>query len=151
MTFITYTTALTFLLIALIHFLWGINIYWPAANETAIARAVVGARGITQMPNFWACSFVALALIIGAMIVLQLGGVIAIKVFPLWLFQLAGVGLALVFLSRGIIGFTPFWEALLPEEPFRTWNKQFYSPLCLLLSTAVAVLVVQSKLLNSSL
>jgi len=103
------------------------------------------------MPNFWACSFVALALIIGTMIVLRLGGVIAIGALPLWLFQLAGVGLALVFLSRGIIGFTPFWESLLPEDPFRTWNKQFYSLLCLLLSTAVAVFVVRSKLLISSL
>ena len=150
MTFITYTTALTFLLIALTHFIWG-SYLLARPNEISLARAVVSARGITQMPNFWACSFVALALIIRTLIVLRLGGVVAIKALPLWLFQLASVGLVLVFLSRGIIGFTPFWETLLPEEPFRTWNKQFYSPLCLLLGLAVAVLVVRSKLLSSSL
>lgn len=151
MTILSYVTAVILLLIALIHLLWGIDVYWPAKDEAALARAVVGAKDITQMPNFWACSFVTVALLIGAVIVLRLGGVMDVKAFgltalPLWLFQLAGLGFALVLLSRGIIGLTPFWAQITPEEPFRTWNKQFYSPLCIALGMLVNSIVVFSKI-----
>ena len=42
MTLLSQATAFILLLIALLHFLWGINIYWPAKDEAALARAVVG-------------------------------------------------------------------------------------------------------------
>jgi len=145
MTVLSYITAFIFLLIALLHFLWGIDVYWPATDETSLAQAVVGVQGITQMPNFWACSFVTVALLISTVIVLRLGGVIEIKALPLWLFQLAGFGLALVFLARGIVGFTSFWQSITPEEPFRTLNKLFYSPLCIALGLAVAWFLLKSK------
>lgn len=138
MTQISYIIAFIFLLIALLHFLWGVDVYWPASDETSLARAVVGAKGITQMPNFWACLFVTVALLISTVIILRLGGVIELKALPLWLFQLAGLGLAIVFLARGIVGFTSFWQSITPEEPFRTLNKQFYTPLCVALGLAVA-------------
>lgn len=150
MTLLTYITAFILLIIALLHMLWGVDVYWPAKDETSLARAVVGAKGITQMPNVWACSFVVIALLIGTVIVLRLGGVlgggvIGMKALPLWVFQLAGLGLALVFLSRGIVGFTAFWQAITPEEPFRTLNRQFYSPLCLALGVAIAALLIHSR------
>jgi len=92
MTFITYTTALTFLLIALTHFIWG-SYLLARPNEISLARAVVSARGITQMPNFWACSFVALALIIRTLIVLRLGGVVAIVELATPIFIREGVNI----------------------------------------------------------
>lgn len=97
------------------------------------------------MPNFWACSFVTVALLIGTAIILRLGGVIEMKALPMWLFQLAGAGFAFVLLARGIAGFLPFWEAITPEEPFRTLNKQYYSPLCLALGLSVAMIVLKSR------
>lgn len=153
MTTLTYLTSFILLLIAVLHFLWGVDVYWPAKDEASLAKMVVGAKGITQMPNFWACSFVTVALLIGAVIVLRLAGVMDVKAFglkalPLWLFQLAGLGFALVLLSRGIIGFTPFWAQITPEEPFRTWNKQFYSPLCIALGMLVNSIIVFSKFQN---
>lgn len=149
MTLLSQATAFILLLIALLHFLWGINIYWPAKDEAALARAVVGAKGITQMPNFWACSFVTVALLIGTVIVLRLGGAIQMTAIPLWIFQILGAGFALVLLARGIVGFTPFWASLTPEEPFRTLNRLYYSPLCLGLGASVLALLIWSRFYNS--
>lgn len=144
MTNLSLATAFILLLIAAIHLLWGLNVYFPAKDETSLARAVVGAKGITQMPGFFACSFVAVALLIGSVIVLRLGGVFELSAVPLWLFRLAGAGFAFVLLARGIVGFLPFWAEITPEEPFKTLNRQFYSPLCLTLGAAVATLVVRA-------
>jgi len=131
--------------IAALHFLWGLGVYWPAGDETSLARAVVGAKDIARMPSFLACSVVSICLLIGMMIVLRLGGVMKIKFIPLWLFKLVGMGMALVFLSRGIVGFLPFWAEMTPEEPFRTFDKRYYSPLCLALGLAVGTLVFRAK------
>jgi len=148
MTALAYITAFIFILIAFIHCLWGIDIYWPAKDEASLASAVVGAQGLSQMPNLAACLFVAAALVIGTIIVLRLGGVIELKRLPIWLFHLAGFGLAAVFLARGIVGFTAFWVEMTPEEPFRTLNRKFYSPLCIALGVAVSTLLIHSKFLS---
>ena len=145
MTNLAYATSFVLLLIAALHLLWGLGVYWPASDETSLARAVVGAEGITQMPSFFACSFVTVALLIGTGIVLRLGGVLELSALPLWLFRLAGAGFAFVLLTRGIVGFLPFWAEVTPEEPFRTLDKQFYSPLCVALGLAVASVVVGSR------
>lgn len=145
MTIISQATAFILLLIALLHFLWGINFYWPAKDEAALARAVVGAKGITQMPNFWACSFVTVALMIGSLIVLTLGDLVRVAFLPLWVFQILGAGFAFVLLTRGIVGFTPFWASITPDEPFRTLNRLYYSPLCVALGMSVITLVWKSN------
>lgn len=150
MTLLTHITAFILLLIAILHFLWGINIYWPAKDEASLAKMVVGAEGITQMPNFWACSFVTVALLVGSVVVLTLGGVMRLNAVPFWLFQILGAGFALVLLARGIVGFTPFMVQVSPEEPFKTLNRLYYSPLCLALGLSVSVLLLQSKPVSNS-
>lgn len=145
MTLLSQATAFILLIIALLHFLWGVNVTWPAKDEAALARAVVGAKGITQMPNFWACSFVTVALLIGTMIVLTLGGAVQMASLPMWIFQILGAGFALVLLARGIVGFSPFWAGITPEEPFRTLNRLYYSPLCLALGLSVVTLIWHSR------
>jgi len=97
------------------------------------------------MPNVWACSFVTIALMFGAVIVLKLGGVLRWVSLPIWVFQILGAGFALVLLARGVIGFTPFWAGITPEEPFKTLNRLYYSPLCLGLGLSVATLLIKSR------
>ncbi|MGR3466460.1 MAG: hypothetical protein ACU0CI_01160, partial [Shimia sp.] len=41
----------TLLLIAALHALWALRIWWPIREEAALARAVVGTEGITRMPG----------------------------------------------------------------------------------------------------
>ena len=145
MTNLSLATSFILLLIAALHLLWGFDVYFPATDETSLAQTVVGAQGITRMPSFFACSFVSVALLIGTGIVLRLGGVLELSAVPLWLFRLAGAGFAFVLLARGIVGFLPFWAEVTPEQPFRTLDKRFFSPLCIALGLAVASLLVGSR------
>lgn len=145
MILLSYGTAFILFVIAFLHLLWGVDVYWPAQDETGLARAVVGAKGIMQMPNLWACLFVTAALSVGIYIVLTLGGVLRTASLPIWVFQILGAGFAFVLLARGIIGFTPFWASLTPEEPFLTLNRLYYSPLCLALGLSVVSLIWHSR------
>ena len=47
----------------LIHLAWALGSTFPYANEQALARAVVGRRGITRMPSMAASAFVASCLL----------------------------------------------------------------------------------------
>lgn len=46
-----------------------------------------------------------------------------------------------VFLPRGLAGYLPMFAAMTSEEPFRTLDQRFYSPLCIALGVAFAVLL----------
>ena len=54
----------------------------------------------------------------------------------------ASMLIALVFLGRGIAGFTPWWRRLAPEQPFARLDVRYYSPLCLLIGLGFAVLAI---------
>ena len=59
------------------------------------------------------------------------------------LFVLGAIGAALVFLARGIAGFTPAWRRLTPEQPFARLDVRYYSPLCLLIGLALLLLALK--------
>ena len=77
------------------------------------------------MPPALACLAVTVAVLI-ATIPLILWLVAAEVAGPAWLLAL---GAALVFLARGLVGFTAFWARTTPEQPFRRLDRRFYSPL----------------------
>jgi len=58
-----------------------------------------------------------------------------------FLVSAGGVVLAVVFLARGLLGYTKWWRQLTPEEPFASLDKKFYSPLCLWIGLGFGVLV----------
>jgi hypothetical protein len=47
-----------------------------------------------------------------------------------------------VFLVRGVLSFRPFWRRMTPQEPFATYDRRYYGPLCLALSAAFFVLLL---------
>ena len=106
------------LVLAALHMVWGLRIWWPLDDERALARAVVGARNIERMPSPLACFVVTAALSAIALLALMLGGVVRFPALPTWLLLLAGLGSAAVMVLRGLAGFTPFWARMAPEEPF---------------------------------
>ena len=55
--------------------------------------------------------------------------------------DLVGIALAVVFLARGIAGFTPWWTALTPEPNFRLNDRRVYTPLCLAIGLGFIALV----------
>ena len=119
-------------LVGLLHLAWAFGSTFPYANQQALARAVVGRRGITRMPSMAASAFVAFCLIGAAVWALLLGRVIALPVSD-WLVAPGGLALAGIFLFRGVVGVMPTFERALPEQPFLRLNRRFYSPLCVLI------------------
>mgnify|MGYP000011759231 CR=1 FL=1 len=125
----------------LMHALWGFGVTFPAANEQQLARMVVGKRGITKMPSMTACLFVSASLFAFAFLALVLGRYVAVPVSK-WLIAAAGAGAALAFMGRGVLGVLPAFERALPEQPFLSLNRRFYSPLIFLIGVGFALLTL---------
>jgi hypothetical protein len=117
--------------IAATYFAWGLRIWVPIKDEEQLARAAVGAKGVTRMPGTIPCMLVvaALLVVIAALWTPQW----AVSRFALWF---AGA----VFLGRGAIAYSKMWRAMTPEEPFNTYDQRYYGPLCLV--TAGGLLVI---------
>ena len=125
--------------LAVLHVLWGLRVWWPIADEATLARAVAGFPGISAMPAPASCFIVAAFLACAAMLVLDLGGIFQPDFRLLKI--LGGVALAGILMIRGILGYLPIWARLTPEQPFRTLDILYYSPLCLALGISIAILV----------
>lgn len=135
------TLSLVLVGLAALHALWGLKIWWPVGSEMRLARTVVGAADIVKMPVPLACFAVTAALLGGAFTVVPVLELVQLPFVPQGLILLIGIGFTVVFLLRGIAGYLPKFAALTPEEPFRTLDERFYSPLCLALGTAYAILL----------
>lgn len=132
-------------LIALVHAGWAFGMHWPARDETALIRTVIGTPGMTKMPGTGLTLGVAVLIGLAGVCALWLGGVLVLPL-PGWLQTVTGGGLALVFAARGVatilaalIGAGPLRVRV---EPFATLDRSLYAPLCLLLALGFAVLAV---------
>lgn len=123
------------------HLAWALGITYPAADQKSLARTVTGFRGRDNMPPRAASVFVSLAALICALWPYVMTG----KLFtglPAWLITLGGFTLTLIFGARGIAGFTVWWRALTPEQPFARFDRAYYSPLCLALGLSFFILTI---------
>ena len=126
------------LAVAIAHFVWSVGGTWPIRNEELLARTVVGRPGITRMPPRIASFGVAAASLAIGVVALSLadhasGG--------LWL-SLLGLLLGLLFIARGVLGYTEGWRARYPEEPIASLDRRNYSPLSLAIGAGFLILVV---------
>jgi len=112
---------------AALHLLWAIGAWVPIREEAALARATVGAPGISKMPGPIPCALVFVALSFAAALP-------HLTTFPLRTLLLPAI--AAVFLLRGIAAYLPAWRKLVPEEPFATLDQRYYGPLCLVLGAS---------------
>ena len=133
-------TFVPLLMVAFAHFLWSVGRTWPIRNQnhTLLAQTVVGTPGITRMPNRLVTFVVSMVLLAAGIAALSLadhtsGG---------WWLTLLGAFLAVVFIGRGILGYTPAWRARFPTEPFATLDRKNYSPLCFWIGAGFLILVV---------
>lgn len=127
------------LLVTAAHVYWGIGGIWPGTDGASCARAVVGFRGVDTMPSTFACFAVAACLCLVTLWPLALEGVFATPFDKVGLAATA-VMIGLAFLVRGVLGFTPWWRRLAPEQPFARLDRRFYSPLCLVIAAGFVVL-----------
>jgi Protein of unknown function (DUF3995) len=112
-----------------IHMAWAFGSTFPALDEKALARTVAGFRGIEKMPPPAASAFVSLATFASALWPHVMSGQLELGL-PSWFVTFGGVVLTLVFLGRGVAGFTPWFKNLAPEQPFARLNQIYYSPFC---------------------
>jgi hypothetical protein len=132
--------------IAVLHAAWGFGSYWPAASAEALAKSAVGTAGITRMPRPSQCF--AVAAILAGVAAWPLFAVDLLpEAWPRWLTLLAGAGIAAVFLGRGLAGYTRSWRRRFSEEPFATYDRRYYSPLCLALGAGyLSILIAGANL-----
>jgi len=133
--------SLVLLLITAAHVYWSIGGIWPGRDAASCARAVVGFRGVDEMPAPAACLAVAACLGLATLWPMALEGVFA-SPFPHDGLAAAAAMLGLLFIGRGITGFTRWWRRLAPEQPFARLDTRLYSPLCLAIGIAFVVLGV---------
>ena len=123
--------------IALAHLLWSFGIMWPIRDRKLLAQTVVGTPGIERVPFY--VSF-------GVFVLTAIACVIAFSVADPTSGGMALTGLAflagLIFLARGAVGYTAWWAARRPAQPFRALDRKTYSPLCLVLGIGFLVLVL---------
>jgi hypothetical protein len=124
-----------------LHAYWGQGGFWPERDETSLARRVVGAPDIQTMPSPAACYAVAIPLFLAGAWPLAMVGLLPM-LLPAELMVLAGWGLALVFLGRGVAAYTEPFRQLFPEEPFATLDRGLYGPLCLFMGLGFLYLLI---------
>ena len=134
MTVLAAILSITLIVPAALHLLWAIGYWTPIKDEAALARATVGAKGITRMPPAVPCALVAMALLFAAILP-------HIPTFPLHSLLMSCA--AAVFLLRGAVAYTPLWRNTFCEEPFATLDKRLYSPLILAIGAAFLFLRLQ--------
>jgi hypothetical protein len=139
MTVLAYALSLVLLLITAAHVYWGIGGIWPGRDPASCARAVVGFRGVEEMPPPATCLAVAACLGLATLWPMALQGVFA-SPFPHDGLAATATMLGLAFIGRGFAGFTPWWRRLAPEQPFARLDTRFYSPLCLAIGAAFVAL-----------
>ncbi|PYC48806.1 hypothetical protein DI396_01530 [Litorivita pollutaquae] len=125
--------------IAALHGLWALRIWWPLRDETALARAVVGRAGIIKMPTpaaCWAMVMVLLAAALWLQFPLDSGGLRG---------ALVALGLAVMSalcFARGLGAYVPALRRSRSEEPFATFDRRYYAPLCLVLGGSVGLVLL---------
>jgi hypothetical protein len=119
------------IIIAAVHLLWALGIWWPIKDESALARAVVGSKGIKNMPSATSCSLVVVALLFAA----------AWPWFPDSSLKSLGLfGIAVVFQLRAIAAYASLMKRATPEQPFRRLDETYYAPLCMVFGVIFMVL-----------
>ncbi len=127
---------------SLLYLLWAAGLTLPFANEQALARSLIGRRGITRVPSRLSFLYLAVLLLGAAIAAYLLGGFS--EAVPQSKPFLAPVGLllALIFLGRGVAGILPAFERAAPEQPYLSLNRRIYSPACVLIGAAFLYLTV---------
>lgn len=125
------------LAVAMVHALWAFGGTWPAGDTKLLARTVVGTKDIEKMPSRVLTLLVAI--LVFAMGIWALSMSDPTPDTPL---TFGGAVLCLIFLARGIAAYTPQWRALTPEEPFASFDKKVYGPLCLWVGFGFAFLTL---------
>ena len=131
---------LLLVVVAAIHVYWASGGYWPGEDEASLVAKVIGSG--PGMPPWWATLMVALALLVGAWLVLAVRGILR-PPLPGWLYTAGIWTLAGVFALRGSAGMlVGKIRPGMANTPFHRLNLIYYSPLCLVIAALIVVAAI---------
>ena len=125
------------LAISIVHMMWAFGSTYPAKTQIDLVRTVAGFKGVQKMPPRLASFAVSVVIFIAGLWALALT-----DPSDSMLLTAGGLALFLVFLLRGVLGYTSWWREKAPEEPFATFDVKVYAPLCLFIATGFGWLTI---------
>lgn len=133
---------LVLLTVSGLHLAWALGSTFPARDEQSLSKAAGGFKDAEKMPPPLASLLVAIATFAAAVWPFMMRGSLG-SFWPNWLVSFGAIVLVLVFLGRGVAGYTRWMRNICPEEPFATLNRRYYSPLCLIIGAGFLVLAIE--------
>lgn len=134
--------AINFLILSIfgfLHLYWGFGGLWPGKDEPGLARAVIGTNGIATMPPRWLTLLVAACLFLASIWPLIWLGLIETPL-PQPIRVIGMIGLIVIFTARGIAAYTPGYRKKHAEQPFASFDRQYYAPLCFMVGVFFAAI-----------
>ena len=117
--------------IAALHYLWASGSTWPVATQEQFVRSFIGVQSAKTMPGKRLTVLVA-TLILAAAASAPWGAALITLPLPSWSKPILLWALFAVFLLRGL---STYGLPNLPRaEPFKTLDRRYFAPLCLVLA-----------------
>jgi len=104
---------------------------------------VIGEPEWSQMPSTLLTMTIAGLIFTAGLVALSASGVLSFA--PGWFARIGAGVLALVFIGRGLAGYSAAFAAPAKTEPFATLNFWYFSPLCLAIGGAFLALVFAAR------
>ncbi|ASP36168.1 DUF3995 domain-containing protein [Labrenzia sp. VG12] len=121
--------------VAAVHAYWALGGLWPARDEATLAQTVVGVKDLRKMPGTALTLVVSALIALAGVLPLYLTGLLEFPIpIPLStsvlrvLSPIALGGLAFIFLARGMLSYTGYFQKMEAEEPFVTLDRRYYAP-----------------------
>lgn len=141
MTAIALALTIVIAAIAMLHAYRAAGGLWPGTSPADLSNIVVGDPRARHMPPPMLTALVA-AMIAGVAAWPPLLSPLVARYIAPKLAAAGSLALAAVFLLRGIAGFTPWMAKRHSAEPFASYDRKYYSPLCLALGTGFLILAL---------
>jgi Protein of unknown function (DUF3995) len=127
--------------IALLHGYWAAGGLWPGESKAELAAIVVGRPRMSDMPSAGLSLLVAVLIAASAAWPLLLSPLSA-RYLGQPIALAGGLIAAAVFLLRGAAGYSTAMKQRHGAEPFATYNRLYYSPLCLAIGAGFLILAL---------
>jgi len=134
MELISYSIFAVLSAISVMHIGWALGMAWPAKSCADLPAMVVGIPKGSPMPPAAATLVVAAGIFGLGMAALWGAGVFslgALNSYCGWVL----LAIAAIFALRGVATYLPFGPLQASVEPFRTLDRRYFAPLCLLLAS----------------
>ncbi len=127
---------------ALLHFVWALGLSFPYSNRQRLAQAIIGRRGITDIPSPLATGFIGLLLAAAAVAAWLLASPDNLSRGAKYVLTPVGLFIGGCFLVRALVGILPAYERAAPEQPFLSLNRRVYTPASALVALGFLYLAI---------